>query len=270
MGIKEALQEKSRALSALNIYREQSQELNELQMYIATGTQVNKHPEFINRIGLLQESINKNPVKNLIDAGFMPTIVEDVETISQDYSYKGKLFEKLNKKADKAKSLGNLARNITSTLYMTENTGLYQFLRYSTQVSDFTARYALYQHLTKQNKLSEYEILKEITDSFVNYDVPSHRMIEAANSIGLLYFTKYFLRIQAPLFKAMREHPLRAMQLWLFDAYTSGIDIVTGSSFTARSWSPFQDGPFKFLDVVDETITAKAIGSSVSALVPGK
>jgi hypothetical protein len=95
-------------------------------------------------------------------------------------------------------------------------------------------------------------------------------MIEAANSIGLLYFTKYFLRIQAPLFKAMREHPLRAMQLWLFDAYTSGIDIVTGSSFTARSWSPFQDGPFKFLDVVDETITAKAIGSSVSALVPGK
>jgi hypothetical protein len=60
MGVVEALQEKGKALAALNVYRNQSEELNRLTMYLNTGTKVNEHPEFIKRVAWLQESMNKN------------------------------------------------------------------------------------------------------------------------------------------------------------------------------------------------------------------
>ncbi|TXG86210.1 MAG: hypothetical protein E6R13_00895 [Spirochaetes bacterium] len=270
MGYIDALREKGKALAALNIYRDQFEELNRLQMYIATGTRVNEHSQFMKRIGLLQESINKNPVKKFIDAGFMPTIAEDVETISEDYSYKGKLFNLLEEKAKKFGKLGDVASSVTKQIYMSESTGSYQFMKYTTQVSDFTARYALYQHLSKKGTMSEADMMRHISRTFVNYDIPSHRLLEAANSVGLLMFTKYFLRIQAPLLETIRDNPLPSLQLMVLENYLGGLDTVMDSAFTEKFYNPLKWGAFELPRTFDDVLTVNAAISSASALIPGK
>ena len=267
MGVFEALQEKSKALSALTVYRGQSEELDKLNTYLRTGTRINEHPTFIKRIAWLEESINKNPVKPLIDAGFMPTIVEDVETIAEDYSYKGELLNKIDAAANKFKPLKAVV-GASNQMYMGEDTGLYQFMRYATQASDFTARYALYVHLSKDKTKPQSEIFKELSESFVPYDVPSHRMMEALNSVGLLMFTKFVLRIQKPLFEAIKENPSNAMLLWLFDYFFEGLTVITESSFVNRFYNPLNLGPLEFPFILDDIATVNALTSTVGGLTP--
>lgn len=267
MGVFEALQEKGKALSALTVYRGQSEELDKLNTYLRTGTRINEHPAFIKRVAWLEESMNKNPVKPLIDAGFMPTIVEDVETIAEDYSYKGELLDKIDAAANKFKPLKAVV-GASNQMYMGEDTGLYQFMRYATQASDFTARYALYVHLSKDKTKPQSEIFKELSESFVNYDVPSHRMMEALNSVGLLMFTKFVLRIQKPLFEAIKENPSNAMLLWLFDYFFEGLTVITESSFVNRFYNPLNFGPLEFPFILDDIATVNALTSTVGGLTP--
>lgn len=267
MGVFEALQEKGKALNALNVYRNQSEELNRLTMYLNTGTKVNEHPEFIKRVAWLQESMNKNPVKPLIDAGFMPTISEDVETISEDYSYKGMLISKMDEFADKNKFTKGIYA-LSSQLYMGENTGTFQFMKYSTQVSDFTARYALYVHLSKDKTLTEAQKFSDISESFINYDTPSHRMMEALNSVGLLWFTKYVLRVQKPLWNAVKANPSRAMLLMFFDYITDSFTLVTESSMFNRLYNPLKLGAIEYPFVLDDIATMSAITEGLSIMKP--
>lgn len=267
MGVFEALQEKGKALAALNVYRNQSEELNRLTMYLNTGTKVNEHPEFIKRVAWLQESMNKNPVKPLIDAGFMPTISEDVETISEDYSYKGWLVGKMDEFADKNKLTKGMDA-LSSQIYMGENTGTFQFMKYSTQVSDFTARYALYVHLSKDKTMTEAQKLSDISESFINYDTPSHRMMEALNSVGLLWFTKYVLRVQKPLWNAVKANPSRAMLLMFFDYISDSFTLVTESSMFNRIYNPLKLGAIEYPFVLDDITTMSAITEGLSIMKP--
>ena len=267
MGVFEALQEKGKALAALNVYRNQSEELNRLTMRLNTGTKVNEHPEFIKRVAWLQESMNKNPIKPLIDAGFMPTISEDVETISEDYSYKGMLISKMDEFANKNKFTKGIDA-LSSQLYMGENTGTFQFKKYSTQVSDFTARYALYVHLSKDKTLTEAQKFSDISESFINYDTPSHRMMEALNSVGLLWFTKYVLRVQKPLWNAVKANLSRAMMLMLFDYITDSFTLVTESSVFNRIYNPLKLGALEYPFVLDDIAAMSAITEGISLISP--
>lgn len=266
VGVHEAFQESGKALSALNVYRSQSEELDKLNTYLRTGTRINEHPTFIKRIAWLEESINKNPVKPLIDAGFMPTIDEDVETIAEDYSYKGELLDKVKVAANKFKPLKAVV-GASNQMYMGEDTGLYQFMRYATQASDFTARYALYVHLSKDKTKPQSEIFKELSESFVPYDVPSHRMMEALNSVGLLMFTKFVLRIQKPLFEAIKANPSNAMLLWLTDYFFDGLTVVTESSLMSRFYNPLKLGPLEYPFTLDDIATVSAL-TSTAGLIP--
>lgn len=265
MGVFEALQEKGKALTALNVYRNQSEELNRLTMYLNTGTRVNEHPEFIKRVAWLQESMNKNPVKPLIDAGFMPTISEDVETISEDYSYKGMLISKLDEFANKNKLTKNVDA-LSSQLYMGENTGSFQFMKYSTQVSDFTARYALYVHLSKDKTMTEADRLSSLSTSFINYDTPSHRMMEALNSVGLLWFTKYVLRVQQPLWEAVKANPSTALMFMVFNYFTDLFTLVTDSSLVNRIYNPLKLGALEYPFVLDDIAVMQAISGGASLI----
>ena len=267
MGVFEALQEKGKALTALNVYRNQSEELNRLTMYLNTGTRVNEHPEFIKRVAWLQESMNKNPVKPLIDAGFMPTISEDVETISEDYSYKGMLISKMDEFADKNKFTKGIDA-LSSQLYMGENTGTFQFMKYSTQVSDFTARYALYVHLSKDKTMTEADRLSSLSTSFINYDTPSHRMMEALNSVGLLWFTKYVLRVQQPLWEAVKANPSTALMFMVFNYFTDLFTLVTDSSIVNRIYNPLKLGALEYPFVLDDIAVMQAISGGASLMTP--
>jgi hypothetical protein len=95
---------------------------------------------------------------------------------------------------------------------------------------------------------------------FVNYDVPTHKGIQYLNDMGLLWFTKYYIRIQAVIITLVKENPTSALALLgLNDLVGNFSDILDSSMF--RKWpGNLGMGAFELPGSIDEIITLKAVG----------
>lgn len=233
-------------------YRQDNAELIRLKMLRASGYVAGGMQAIDQEIALLEDAIARNPVRELIEAGLMPTIVEDVGMADDSYSYKTVLASKLAPVTDKVpaplKRLGKL-------VYMSRDTTPYQFLAQATQLSDFVARYTLFQYQTTRavNPLSREAALRQATEAFINYDVPTHRAIQYLNNMGILPFTKYYMRIQKVIFQLWRENPARAMALLAFNMFFDGVQTVMDSSFLARAGNnPLEWGAINYPQALGE------------------
>lgn len=207
----------------------------------------------------LRDRLARNPIKPLIDAGLMPTIVEDVEVDDNRYSYKGQLDRKLERFTSKVPAW---MRTVGRQVYMTHDTATYKFLSQSTQLSDLVARFALYEHATTRRKdpLSQADALRLAEDSFVNYDLPSHRTLQYLNDMGIVMFTKYYLRIQKVIMRLVKERPARGLILVALEHYISGIQSVMDSSWLNKIGNnPFQDGALGYLGSLKELPAIKLL-----------
>lgn len=238
-------------------YRKDSEELFRLEAALSTGTSGDAKATQ-QRIRQLQDSLARNPAKELIDAGMLPTIVEDVALEEDPYSYRSKLKEKVDHYTSK---LNPTVKQAAAFVYMAPGTSLHTAMSQATQYSDFVARYTLYQHLISDKKApkSKQEALKRISDSFVNYDVPSHRHMQYLNDMGLLMFTKYYLRIQKVIMQMFREHPARAIMMVTLDSYLSGMQTIVDSSMWGRLGNPLEWGALQYPGTLDELATIKGM-----------
>lgn len=238
-------------------YRKDSEELFRLEAALSTGTSGDAKATQ-QRIRQLQDSLARNPAKELIDAGMLPTIVEDVALEEDPYSYRSKLKEKVDQYTSK---LNPTVKQVAAFVYMAPGTPLHTAMSQATQYSDFVARYTLYQHLISDKKApkSKQEALKRISDSFVNYDVPSHRHMQYLNDMGLLMFTKYYLRIQKVIMQMFREHPARAIMMVTLDSYLSGMQTIVDSSMWGRLGNPLEWGALQYPGTLDELATIKGM-----------
>lgn len=245
------------ALKGVSNYRTDSAALIELETKLAAGIITTSRGEMEREIRRLQDSLANNPVKELIDAGLMPSIVEDVSPEDDMYSYKSRLVHYVDGHTNK---LNKHVLGAVRTVYMAKDTKMYQALHHATQLSDFVARYALYAHVTtrKQNPLSKEEAVQLASDSFVNYDLPSHRKLQYLNDMGFVRFTKYYLRIQKVIAHLYAENPGRAMALLATEAFFSNAPVLTDSGFTHHIGNnPFTGGAVDYLGVLDELATVK-------------
>lgn len=222
---------------------------NELQMGVAQDP-----AEHRRKIRQLEDALSRNPARELIEAGMLPTIVEDVALDGDEYSYRSAAQDKL-----KAWTgwVPEQVRSTAATLYMAPGTVLHKGLSQATQYSDFIARYTLYQHLTQRSKapMSHSEALERISDSFINYDVPSERQMQYLNDMGVFMFTKYYLRIQRVILQQFREKPVRGLLLVLLDNYLQGMQMIMDSGFWGRLGNPLEWGALQFPGSLDELAT---------------
>ena len=142
---------------------------------------------------------------------------------------------------------------------MAKDTKVYQALSYGTQVSDFVARYTLYQHLTtrKKNPMDRESAIQLASDAFVNYDIPSHRTVQYLNDMGAVWFTKYYLRIQKVIATLYRDQPGRALAILALGEYFNTVPLLTDSQFIHRLNNPFSIGALKFPSTLDDLATVK-------------
>lgn len=147
------------------------------------------------KIAMLETELNENPVKELIDEGVYQSIVEDVDVEDDQFTYKSKLQEWITPKFVSDGKVPQLLTDIGQNLIISHETTLYKALRDATQLSDFVARYTLHQ-ANLENGMTNKESIQDIVDTFVNYDLPTHKGIQYANDMGLVMFTKFFIRIQ--------------------------------------------------------------------------
>jgi hypothetical protein len=258
--IKSILKDHVVAYKAVTDYEADYDELTELELLQRTGQTVGR-PQIAADITRLKDAIARNPVKYLIDEGLMPTIVEDVTIEDDPYSYKAGLAKKLERYTSKLNpTVVSLARG----LYMTHDTKGYQLASRVTRLSDFVARYTLYQHLTtrKENVVAKKDAINEASETFVNYDSPLPKKLQYIDDMGIVPFLKYYLRIQRILMKLARDSPARVVGGLLLDNYAGLGPIVLESSWIHKFGNnPLQMGALKWPTVVDDIATLALIKS---------
>ena len=221
------------AFKAVMDYERDRSALAQLKIKMDTGYTQGDEEEIEAEIVRLESELQKNPVKELIDAGLKPTLVEDVNMEDNEYSYKSQLTEWVNEKTD---GWNKQMLDAGKVLYMTHDSTLYKLLSKSTQYSDFVARYALFKHQTtrKKNPLSKADALYEVSEAFVNYDINLPKWLDFGDRMGILPFIKYFLSIQRVIYKLIKDHPVDVLSTVLLFKFLDGLTTVMDSSALLR------------------------------------
>ena len=207
------------AYGAAHEYFKIVEELNDLEIRMNLGHKVN-----VQKVAELRHAKATNLVTELIEDGLLQTIVEDVEVEDSGYTHKNKLQQKVEKYTDK---IPKLIKEEAKELYLSRDSETFKILNEAAQLSDFVARYALVKHLTSIG-MGRNEAVGEAMDTFINYDMPTHPMVQYLNDMGVLWFTKYYFRVQKFIAKSFTNNPARTMmQAIMADA--SGMPTILDS-----------------------------------------
>jgi len=179
-------------------------------------------------LSMLEEANNKMTIKPLIDAGEFNTIAEGL-TEADMALRNGKFFDWIEAQADK---LPTWARDAARYGVITKDTALFKGLNRAVQYGDFTAKAALYDHMTKNQNVDGKEAIRILSEEFVNYNKLGGRGREYLEAMGLMWFYNYKLRISKILFNGIRERPAGTLLVSGGMGPLLGADTVfTGSIF---------------------------------------
>ena len=231
------------AVLAAEEYRKNEKEIFELMHYLTSGYNASKAEEYKARISELRDEQARNPVTELIKAGMLPTIAEDLGQ-QDDYSLMDKLFDKMNGIFDK---VPDSVKKVASEVAISRDSRIYHLLNRGVQYGDFASKYAVYQHLTKYSKtpMDKQSAMNKIRDEFVNYDILPSRTRYYLDAIGLTWFLNYKIRIQKIILRTIRENPVRGLLMMLGSGLPlpSDANLVTGSLDYNLGISPLFSAP---------------------------
>lgn len=235
----------------LNNYISMTKELIDLQAKIDAGK---GSVAVERRIGMLKNNLENSSAKDLIDAGFYTTILEEVEA---DGKSTNNLFGK--RIGNAYGSTPKIVRDGVDMLYITGNTRPFKLMSAATQYSDFVARYAQY-HLMVKKGVDKNSAIKTVRDAYINYNKPNSRFVEWSNQMGFIMFTKYFVRIQKAIKEHASTHPLKVVAAILGQELVIGdVDDITDQSLLQK------DLGVLFYNPIDQLIRA-ATPSGIEAI----
>lgn len=256
------------AFTGVRDYMEDTRELHATEQLLKLGQRQDpaEVKKLQQRVVVLNNRIRNNPVKELIDEGVFQTIIEDIDSEATTFTYKTRLAKRLSG----ISWIGARSENLKGALKfmaMTHDTKMYKALNQGTQISDFVARYTLHKHLTTRatNPLSKRDSIREIVDAFVNYDLLTHKSIQYGNDMGILWFTKYYLRIQKVIFSMFRDNPARAMAILATGELLDNPSPIDSSILNNSILNRFNNPLGMLIDAPGELITVNA-GSELVGL----
>ena len=188
-------------------------------------------------IALVEDRINKNPLKNFIDEGMLSSIVEDIQIHKNSYSYQSDLEKKVSRYTD---NIPEMLKTSAKVLTISPDTKAHKFMAEATQLSDFVAKYALYKAELRAGS-NHADALQKASNTFINYDIPTSPWMQYANDMGLTMFTKFLLRIQSVLFGVLRNHMGKAIAYeWIAGQITHMPGVLDPSIIHRIGNNPFE------------------------------
>ena len=187
----------------LNKYQKEVRDLQRLKLLKEAGDKI---PE--NKIKELETSLKKNPVHALMEDGQYTAILEDIDLGM--YENKGILAgmvdDMLGKVGDKNRRENTKA--ILDTLYLNNDSKVYQKLLKLTQYGDIINRVIIHEDNMLNEKMGEKESLRYVDGLFVNYAYLDNKYIKWLNDMGMLTFTKFFFRTMPAMLRMAAKKPL--------------------------------------------------------------
>lgn len=228
-----ALADQKEAYTEARAYQRINKELSILEQDMEINPVFGASAEAKAKQKRLKEELASNKLTPLFNAGVYQSITDDVYTLGNDSAVKNKFEEFADKGLSK---LPEKAQYVINTGFMRHGTPIYEGLKEMTQLSDFMARYALHNHFMKQG-MSFEESVEKIVEIFIDYDAFTDKRLQYANDVGLVMFTKYFIRNQRVIAYLAKERPASAAILIALQAATGvGLpDVFDGTFFNPPS-----------------------------------
>ena len=210
---------------SLRKYLNDETELEKLKLARDSGNVTGANTKRINE---LENNLKDNPARDLFMSGLYQSIVEDASV--GDLKASSKLTRKIDEKLE---NFPEFVRNGVDMLFVTERTKLFKMITFATQASDFAARYALIEGLKAQG-INKTEAMNTAKDAFIIYSNPDSKLFQYMNDMGLVMFTKYFMRIQRVISKGALDHPISFLLALIGQASIIDIDDVTDQSMFSK------------------------------------
>lgn len=229
------------------------------------------------KITTLKEDIRQHPANELVDEGMFQAIIEDVG--ADEYKSTNKITKYLDGKMER---MPKYVKDGAQWLYLTERTPFFKMMSTATQFSDFAARQV--QHALNKEKLfaqidsksgdridaneftwtiGEHSGLKtkdelkrmaveysraQVLDAFVNYSKPEGKVVDWMNRMGLVMFTKYFMRIQRAIGKNFVDNPLYMITSILGQRMLTDIDSIDDQMLLVKDMKYLFKNPMDHLE----------------------
>lgn len=234
-------------------YRTMVNRIEEINALLMT-TNSTKDKSLLNREKKqLQESLNRNPMKEYMEAGLMSTIVEDL-TKPNETSYKTELQKKVDSYVDLIpKPISNTFNELT----IGQGSMLHNFLSEATQFSDLSAKYTLAKYL-HENGTDKDKAIYEAQLSFINYDIPTNQFLDYMNRMGLMMFTKFFLRFQRVMVKLAYNAPVSSLMGHYAVEYMGGQGVYD-PFWLNRLGNPLELSVLNLPDAMGEVVSVNAL-----------
>lgn len=239
-------------------YQRHSQQLFEIKQTLARGVTGTKRAELLNQQRNLQQQLRNNPVRELIEEGVLQSIVEDVDTVDDMYTYEGRVEEGLSKLD---KYIPEPLSMVSKTVLMHHSTPLYKLARDFAMLSDFSARYTLHKYntQTRKVKMSNAESIADIMETFINYETPTHKVLQFLNDHDPVMFTKYLLRTQKVIAKLAQKNPTQLIMMGVLQGITGNLPDVTDSLMGVSSIHKFVPAPTSLIDGLTNSFAVNAV-----------
>lgn len=234
-------------------YRTMVNRIEEINALLMT-TNSTKEKSLLNREKKqLQEALNRNPMKEYMEAGLMSTIVEDLSK-PDETSYKTELQKKVDSYVDLIpKPISNAINELT----IGQGSMLHNFLSEATQFSDLSAKYTLAKYL-HENGTDKDKAIYEAQLSFINYDIPTNQFLDYMNRMGLMMFTKFFLRFQRVMVKLAYNAPVSSLMGHYAVEYMGGQGVYD-PFWLNRLDNPLELSVFNLPNAMSEVISANVL-----------
>ncbi|CAM0054450.1 virion RNA polymerase [Vibrio phage K479] len=238
MGLTDAVKLQVEGMRHAKTYQQQRSKVRRLVFQEKIEQSPEKKRAIKTRIAEIEEELAKNPARELIDAGLLTAIVEDIDSGSNPFSYTSEMSSYVSGVAAK---LPKGAKYVIENAAVSQDSSVYEALYMFTQLGDFSSRYAVAKHREKLKgePLNEKDI-DEIVDAFVNYDLPSNKYLQYMGDIGQMWFFKYFFRIQQVIIRNSIKNPRRVF------------DFVAMSHLTGLNISTYFDAFFLFNSITNK------------------
>ncbi len=93
----------------------------------------------------------------------------------------------------------------------------------------------------------EFVALNTTKDAFIVYGTPDSKLLQYMNDMGLVMFTKYFVRIQRVIRKSVIDHPISFLLAVLGQAAIMDVDDVHDQSIFTKDLTNIFHGPIDTL-----------------------
>ncbi len=229
------------------------------------------------KITTLKGDIRQHPANELVDEGMFQAIIEDVG--ADEYKSTNKIVKYLDGKMER---MPKYMKDGAQWLYLTERTPFFKMMSTATQFSDFAARQV--QHQLNREKffrqidskvgdkidakeftwaIGEHSGLKtkaelrkmateysraQVLDAFVNYSKPEGKVVDWMNRMGLVMFTKYFMRIQRAIGKNFVDNPLYLVMSILGQHMITDIDSIDDQMLMVKDMRYLFKNPLDHLE----------------------